>query len=124
MRTAHARLSDLDAAPVPPPPAPITDQGLAGFVAMLRAESRRLDMRLLEPGAARTPTVFEARFGPLALACLARPFDHDPAVIAVLDEAQFRRRWVSIDIDAGGEATLAVSARSDTDVNDLRSRWA
>lgn len=124
MHTAHARLSDAAAAPVPPPPAPVTDQTLAGFVALLRTESRRLGVKLLEPGIARTPTVFEARVGPLALACLARPFDHDPAVIAVLDEAQFRRRWVRIDVDGCGDATLAVSARSDAAATDLRRRWA
>lgn len=124
MRSAHARLSDVDAASVLPPPAPITDQALAGFVAMLRAESNRLGVALLEPGVARTPTLFEARVRPLALACLSRPFDLDPAVIAVLDEAQFRGRWVRIDVDAGGDATLAVSARSDADETDLRSRWA
>lgn len=125
MRTAYASVSTAaETSFVSPPPAPITDQGLAGFVAMMRAESRRLGVPLLEPGGSRTPTVFEARVGPLALACLARPFDHDPAAIAVLDEAQFRGRWVSIDVDAGGDATLAVSARSDADGNDLRSRRA
>lgn len=124
MRSAHARLSDVDAAPVLPPPALITDQALAGFVALLRAESNRLGVPLLEPGVARTPTLFEARVRPLALAGLARPFDHDPAAIAVLDEAQFRGRLVRIDVDAGGDATLAVSARPDANGTDLRNRWA
>lgn len=39
---------------------------------------------------------FEARICPVALAAIASCFDHDPAVVAILDEAQFRGRRIRI----------------------------
>lgn len=122
MSTAHARTSVADHISDLPPPAPVAAEALTDFIAMLRSESVRMGVPLLDPDDPVAGLTFAARVCPLALATLARPFDHDPAVIAVLDEAQFRRRQVVIAADAHGIASIAVSARGDRSVGRQRRR--
>lgn len=122
MSTAHAPISAADQLFDSPPPAPVAAEALTDFIAMLRSESARLGVPLLDPVRPDASFTFEARVCPLPLATLARPFDHDPAVIAVLDEAQFRRRQVVIAADAHGFASIAVSARGDRSVGRQRCR--
>lgn len=111
----------------PGPVATINARQLAAFRAYLREEGERLGLALLDPDSDEERVLalnFEARICPLALASVARVFDHDPAVIAVLDEAQFRGRritiwWyetdrairmrLSVTSDHGGELDLAES---------------
>jgi hypothetical protein len=110
MSILHARVSGADAI-FEPPPARVAAGDLSAFLALLRAEGERLGLALV--GSASAFSTFEARVCPLALATLSRPFDHDPAVIAVLDEAQFRDRRITIHVDAAGDALLDVSAHAD-----------
>src|SRR3546814_17851482 len=57
---------------------------------------------------------FEARVCPLALAAVTGVFDHDPAVISVVEEAQFRGRPISIHHCAStAEITMRVALTSD-----------
>lgn len=109
----------------PGPVATINARQLAAFRALLREEGDRLGIALLDPDSDEDRVLalnFEARICPLALASVARVFDHDPAVIAVLDEAQFRGRrmmlwWYendgairmrpSVNSDLGAELDLA-----------------
>ena len=118
-----ATASDDQAGPV----ATINARQLAAFRAYLREEGERLGLALLDPDRDEERVLalnFEARICPLALASVARVFDHDPAVIAVLDEAQFRGRRItiwwyetdhairmrpSVTSDHGGELDLAES---------------
>lgn len=84
---------------LPGPDATINARQLAAFRAYLREEGERLGLALLDPDCDEERVLalnFEARVCPLALASVARVFDHDAAVIAVLDEAQFRGRRITV----------------------------
>ena len=81
------------------PTATINARQLAAFRALLRVEGSRLGLALIDPDDdEETPLAysFEARVCPLALASMARVFDFASDVVAVLDEAQFRSRRVSL----------------------------
>ena len=83
----------------PGPVATINARQLAAFRAYLREQGERFGIALLDPdndGEQVLALNFEARICPLAIAATARIFDYDEAVIAVLDEAQFRSRRVTI----------------------------
>src|SRR3546814_11848281 len=58
---------------------------------------------------------FEVRVCPLALATVTAIFDHDPAVISVVEEAQFRARRVCVHHCANSaEITMRVALTSDS----------
>lgn len=79
--------------------ATITAPQLAALRALLRAESARTGIDLLEPsgdGDDRPPCQFEARVCPLALATFAKIFDYETDAIEVIDDAQFRGRRISV----------------------------
>jgi hypothetical protein len=83
----------------PGPIATINARQLAAFRAYLREQGERLGIALLNPDSDEERVLasnFEARVCPLALASVARVFDHDEAVISVLDEAQFRGRRIAV----------------------------
>lgn len=83
----------------PGPVATINARQLAAFRAYLREEGQRLGLALLDPDLDEERVLalnFEARVCPLALASVARIFEHDEAVIAVIDEAQFRGRRITV----------------------------
>lgn len=83
----------------PGPVAIINARQLATFRSYLREEGARVGLALLDPDAETERLLalnFEARICPLAVAAIARVFDYDEAVIAVLDEAQFRRRRIIV----------------------------
>lgn len=95
------------------PVAVVTARQLAAFRGFLRAEGDRLGLQLLEPDKYPGES-FEARVCPIALASITARFDHDPAVIAVVEEAQFRARRVSIHRDrAAAEIRMRVALTSD-----------
>ncbi|KKW90316.1 hypothetical protein [Sphingobium chungbukense] len=95
------------------PTAVITARQLATFRRYLRAEGDRLGIALLDPDE-YLGNSFEVRVCPLALAAVTRPFDHDPAVIAVIEEAQFRGRRVSVHHSAeDARITLGIALTSD-----------
>jgi hypothetical protein len=112
----------------PGPAATINARQLAAFRAYLREQGERLGIALLDPDNDEERVLalnFEARICPLAIAATARVFDYDQAVIAVLDEAQFRGRrvivwWYELDrairmrvsstSDAGLELDLATDS--------------
>lgn len=82
-----------------PTPAVITTDQLGSLRDLLAEQGERLGFCLLFPehGEVSEPDfAFEARVCPLALAMVSRCFDHDPSVIAVLDEAQFIGRRVRV----------------------------
>ena len=82
-----------------PTPAVITTDQLGSLRDLLAEQGERLGFCLLFPeyGEVSEPAfAFEARVCPLALATVSRCFDHDPSVIAVLDEAQFIGRRVRV----------------------------
>jgi hypothetical protein len=84
---------------LPPSVAVITADQLAAFRDMLAEQPLRLGFALLLPvyGVTGDPWFeFDARVCHLSLATVARCFDHDPSVIAILDEAQFLGRRVRI----------------------------
>lgn len=86
------------------PSAIITHDQLGALRTLLAEQGARLGVALIvsdygEPGAGAFG--FEARVCPLALATVSACFDHDPAVITVLDEAQFRGRRVRVWQSAG-----------------------
>ncbi len=84
---------------LPPTPAIITPDQLAALRELLSEQSVRLGFALLLPiyGVTGDPWFeFDARVCHLSLASVSKCFDHDPAVIAVLDEAQFLGRRVRI----------------------------
>lgn len=100
----------------PSPTAIITARQLAGFRRFLRSAGDRLGIALLEPDEYLGDS-FEARVCPLALAAITRPFDHDPAIIAVIEEAQFRGRRIAIHHCPGdAQITLRVAITSDQGV--------
>lgn len=94
----------------------INARQLAAFRKVLRAEGDRLSAQLLDPGGddGMLAYDFEARVCPIALARLARIFDFVPAAVAVLDDAQFRRRRVRIEhVPSLRMIVMQVSLRSD-----------
>lgn len=83
----------------PGPVATINARQLAAFRAFLREQGERLGIALLDPDTDEERVLalnFEARICPLAIAAIARVFDYDQTVIAVLDDAQFRGRRVTV----------------------------
>lgn len=99
------------------PMAQITAPQLGAFQRYLRAEGDRLGIVLLDPDALDEDYLsyhFEARICPLALASVARVFDHDADVLAVLEEAQFRGRRVMVyRVDADRSIRMRVAFTSD-----------
>lgn len=99
------------------PVAEISTAQLADFCSLLRGEGRRLATSLidLDDDNESPPTWgFEVRVCPVSLATLAATFEFDPQVIAVLDEAQFRARRVSIwRVGAEGPYRMRPSITSD-----------
>ena len=82
-----------------PTPAVITVDQLGSLRDLLAGEAERMGVPLLFPEHGEVNEAafaFEARVCPLALAVVSRCFDHDPSVIAVLDEAQFIGRRVRV----------------------------
>jgi len=82
-----------------PTPAVITTDQLGSLRDLLAEQGDRLGFSLLFPEhgeVSEAAFAFEARVCPLALAMVSRCFDHDPSVIAVLDEAQFLGRRVRV----------------------------
>lgn len=82
-----------------PMPAVITTYQLGALRDLLVRQGKRLGSCLLYPehgDVTEAAFAFEARVCPLALAVVSRCFDHDPGVIAVLDEAQFLGRRVRV----------------------------
>lgn len=99
------------------PMALITAPQLGAFQRYLRDEGVRLGIVLLEPDATGDDYLsyhFEARICPLALASVARVFDHDADVLAVIEEAQFRGRRVMVyRVDADRSIRMRVALASD-----------
>ena len=82
-----------------PSPAVITPDQLGALRDLVDEHSGRTGVPMVIPihgGPAPGSFEIEVRVCPLALASIARCFDHDPAVIAIIDEAQFRARRVRI----------------------------
>lgn len=82
-----------------PTPAVITTDQLGSLRDLLAEQGERLGFCLLFPEhgeVSEAAFAFQARVCPVALAMVSRCFDHDPSVIAVLDEAQFLGRRVRI----------------------------
>ncbi|CCW16971.1 hypothetical protein EBBID32_13100 [Sphingobium indicum BiD32] len=95
------------------PHAVITARQLAGFRRFLRAEGERIGVDLMEPDEYLGDS-FEVRVCPLALAAVTGQFDHDPAIITVVEEAQFRGRRIAIHHSAGdAEIRMRVALTSD-----------
>ncbi len=81
------------------PAAPVTADQLAAFVATLTHAAAFNSTAMLYPDYGTTDDAIfslEARVCPLAMAAVTALFDHDPAVIAVVDEAQYLGRRVRI----------------------------
>lgn len=103
----------LPADDTPAPVAVITARQLAALRRYLRAEGDHMGLALIEPDEVIGDS-FEARVCPLALAAVTGVFDHDPAVISVVEEAQFRGRRISIHHCAStAEITMRVALTSD-----------
>ncbi len=97
----------------PAPVAVITARRLSAFRRYLRAESDRLGHALIVPDAMISDH-FEARVCPLALAAVTAVFDHDPAVISVIEEAQFRGRRIVVTHSAdAAQIIMRVASTSD-----------
>ncbi|MFT4026828.1 MAG: hypothetical protein QM676_08520 [Novosphingobium sp.] len=95
------------------PTAVITARQLAGFRRFLRAEGDRVGIDLMKPDEYLGDS-FEVRVCPLALAAVTGQFDHDPAVISVIEEAQFRGRRIAIHHSASeAEIRMRVALTSD-----------
>ena len=96
------------------PVAVITARQLASLRRVLRAEGDRIGIALIEPDDIIGDS-FEVRVCPLALATVTAIFDHDPAVISVVEEAQFRARRVCVHHCANSaEITMRVALTSDS----------
>ncbi len=99
-------------------PAIINIDQLGELCRLLAAESDRHQMALSFPeyGSPIEPTfAFSARVCPLSLASVSACFDHYPAVITVLEEAQFRGRRIRVwRSDAGRDIWLGLSSDTDT----------
>lgn len=79
--------------------ATITARQLAAFRQLLREQGDRLGIVLLDPENGQDHFLsyqFDARICPIALATICALFDHDPDVVAVMEEAQYRQRRVTI----------------------------
>jgi len=102
---------------LPPKAAIVTPDQLASLRDLLAEQSLRLGITMLVPihGVTGDPTFdLEARICPLALASVSQCFDHDPDVIAVLDEAQFLGRRVRIwQAEHGGDVRIRLSLTPD-----------
>jgi hypothetical protein len=82
-----------------PSPAIVMPDQLASLRNLLAEQSLRLGFTMLLSvnGVAGDPWFeFEARVCHLSLAVVSKCFDHDPSVIAILDEAQFLGRRVRV----------------------------
>lgn len=91
----------------------ITARQLAAFRRFLRDEGDRIGLDLIEPDEVIGDS-FEARVCPLALAAVTARFDHDPDVITVIEEAQFRGRRISVHHSASdAEIAMRVALTSD-----------
>lgn len=101
-------------------PATVTARQLAAFRAFARERGELLDH---DDGDPLVACSFEARVCPWSLASICTLFDHDEGVIAVIEEAQFRRLNVRFDRD---DATRSISLRvaSTPDGSDQQSRAA
>lgn len=101
----------------PLPMALIEARQCDAFLAFLRTHSARLAVPLVgadERDDADGSASIEARVCPLPLAAMSALFDHDPAVISVIEEAQFRGRLVCITRDEEGPgAVMRVSETAD-----------
>ena len=110
------------------PVAFVTAGQLAVFRSFLGQESARLGQPLLDLKSIDTEplnTGFEARVCPLSLVSVARLFDLDPAVIGVIEEAQFRGLRVLVKQDqTSGAVTLRLSPNQDTPGRLLRDTQA
>jgi hypothetical protein len=100
-----------------PIPAVITHDQLGALRDILADQAIRLGITMMIPIHGVTgdpPFEFEARVCPLALAVVSKCFDHDPAVIAVLDEAQFLGRRVRIwQTEHGGDIKIGLASNPD-----------
>ena len=100
-----------------PVPAVINPHQLGSLRDLLAEHASRLGTELPTPDYDDPEDgtfAFEARVCPLALASLSACFDHYDAVIAVLDEAQFRARRIRVSRDdPHGDIRLALSSNPD-----------
>lgn len=108
-------VSPESAAPLPE--AMIDARQLCAFRDYLRHQSARLALALANPELHDAPSSdlpFEARVCPLPLASVTSLFDHDAAVVAVVEEAQFRGRriWIGPAADAA-QFVMRVSEAAD-----------
>jgi hypothetical protein len=105
-----------------PTPAVITTDQLGSLRDLLAEQGERLSFCLLIPEhgeVSEAAFAFEARVCPLALAMVSRCFDHNPSVIAVLDEAQFLGRRVRVwRMDWSGDIRIGLASGLD-DVPEL-----
>lgn len=79
--------------------ATISARQLAAFRQLLREQGDRLGTILLDPENGQHNFLsyqFNAHICPIALATICTLFDHDPDVVAVMEEAQYRQRRVTI----------------------------
>ncbi len=95
----------------------ITPDQLASLRDLLAEQSLRLGFAMLLPGYGVTGDpwlAFDARVCHLSLAVVSKCFDHDPSVIAVLDEAQFLGRRVRVaQTELTGDITIRLSLNPD-----------
>lgn len=95
----------------------ITPDQLASLRDMLAEQSLRLGFAMLLPGYGVTGDPwfeFDARVCHLSLAIVSKCFDHDPSVIAILDEAQFLGRRVRVaQTEPTGDITIRLSLNPD-----------
>jgi hypothetical protein len=95
----------------------ITPDQLASLRDLLAEQSLRLGFAMLLPGYGVTGDpwfAFDARVCHLSLAVVSKCFDHDPSVIAILDEAQFLGRRVRVaQTDPTGDITMRLSLNPD-----------
>jgi hypothetical protein len=95
----------------------ITPDQAASLRDLLGEQSLRLDFTLLLPGYGATDDPwfeFDVRVCRLSLAVASKCFDHDPSVIAILDEAQFLRRRVRVfQTELTGDITMRLSLNPD-----------
>ena len=98
------------------PAVAISVRHLAAFRAFARGRGERFG----DEGDAFLAYIFEARVCPWSLAIITALFDHDPGVIAIVEEAQFRglnvRFWRH---DSKGQVMMAVASASETRVRPL-----
>lgn len=101
----------------PGPIATMNARQLVAFRYYLREEGTRMGAPLLDPDRPDDDYLgyhFEVRICPLALASVARVFDHDADVIQVLEEAQFRGRRVMVyRVEADHSIRMRVALTSD-----------